>query len=72
MQTSITDEGLLKIAGLTQLNELWLYGTKVTDAGLVHLHELTNLRFLSLAFTKVSDSGVEELQKALPNCHIDH
>jgi hypothetical protein len=71
-QASLTDDGLKDLAGFTQLETLWLYGTKVTDAGLVHLRGLTRLKYLSLAFTNVSDGPVAELQKALPNCHIDH
>ena len=70
-QTAITNDGLEHIKGLTQLTELWLYGTKVTDTGLVRLRGLTKLKYLSLAFTNVSDGGVDELQRALPGCHVD-
>ena len=39
--TSITDEGMKNLAGLTNLTELALDGTGVSDAGLAHLAGLT-------------------------------
>jgi len=34
--------------------------------------KLKNLRELNLKGTKVTEAGVAQLQKALPNCTIDH
>jgi len=33
---------------------------------------MTHLEWLGLANTQVTDAGVAELQKALPNCRIEH
>ncbi len=65
-----TDVGLEHLEGLTQLQQLYLYGTQVTDAGLKHLKGLTQLQQLYLYGTKVTDEGVKNLQQALPNCKI--
>ena len=68
----ITDAGLEHLKGLTGLQTLNLQLTMVTDAGLVHLKGLTGLQTLELSNTKVTDAGIAELQKALPNCEINH
>ena len=68
--TTVTDEGLEHLQGLTSLQHLNLNSTKVTDEGLEHLKGLTNLEYLSLYDTKVTDEGENKLQKALPNCEI--
>ena len=68
----ITDVGLEHLKGLTNLEHLSLRNTKVTDAGLEHLEGMTKLESLDLRFTKVTDKGVKKLQKALPNCTIQH
>lgn len=70
--TPVTDARLVHLAGLTKLNSLYLNDTAVTDAGLVHLSGLKGLTYLSLRNTQVTDAGVAKLQKALPNCQIDH
>ena len=54
------------------LQEFRLKGTQITAAGLVHLKGLTNLRTLYLEYTQVNSPAVAELQKALPNCRINH
>ena len=67
VNSKVTDAGLKKLAGLTQLRELILFNTKVTDAGLKHLAGLKQLRVLFLVGTKVTGKGKTELKKALPN-----
>ena len=62
----------MNLKELTKLRELYLPETNVTDAGLENLKELKHLRYLDLRKTKVTDAGVNELQKAMPNCRIDH
>jgi hypothetical protein len=57
---------------LNNLEELHLLGTDVTDAGLAHLEKLTDLKSLFLDNTNVTSEGVEKLQRALPNCQINH
>ena len=46
--TRISDEGLLQLATLENLESLKLYSDKLTDAGLAHLATLKNLKSLSL------------------------
>ena len=71
-QTQITDAGLVPLKVLNKLEDLNLTMTKVTDTGLIHLKGLKKLKFLGLALTQVTNAGVANLQKALPNCEIDH
>jgi hypothetical protein len=67
-----TDATLAKLAELTQIKDLHLSSAmRLTDAGLMHLKRLTGLRRLSMA-GEFSDAAIRELQKALPNCRIEH
>jgi internalin A len=68
----VTDTGLTHLKGLTELQILKLWETKVTDAGLVNLKGLSKLQVLDLAGSKVTNAGIKDLQKALPNCWINH
>lgn len=61
----ITDEGLVHLKGLVNLEKLDLQSTSITAAGLEHLKGLKKLKVL---YTDVKD--VDSLQKALPNCKI--
>jgi len=70
--TLITDAGLKEVARLEQLDTLSLNSTQVTDEGLKELVKLKNLSELNLKGTQVTEAGVAQLQKALPNCTIDH
>lgn len=70
--TQLKDAGLEHLKGLAKLQTLLLSKTQITDAGLKHLQGLTQLRTLSLSGTHVTDAGVNDLQKALPNCKIEH
>ncbi len=70
--SQVTDAGLEHVKKLVHLERLFLDGTGVTDAGLEHLKGLTELRVLQLYATQVTDAGVANLQKALPNCKINH
>ena len=63
----MTDAGLERLKGLTNLQSLFLLGTNVHDAGLVHLKGLTRLETLNVIQTYVTDEGMEKLQQALPN-----
>jgi hypothetical protein len=65
---NITDAGLIHLATLPKLEELYLDNTAITNAGLVHLQGATALKTLSLRDTLVSDASA--LQKALPQCRI--
>ena len=57
----VTDAGLIHLAGLTQLEELWLQKTRITDDGLAHLAQLTSLKELWLLETRITDAGVAHL-----------
>jgi hypothetical protein len=70
--TRITDIGMAHVNRLMQLRRLNLKYTAVTDVGLENLKEMKNLQELDLLQTRVSDAGREKLQKALPNCRIEH
>src|SRR5262249_54974808 len=58
--TTVTDPGLKELAGLKQLQTLYL-GTKVTDAGLKHLAGLKQLHSLYLSDTRVTNAGLKHL-----------
>jgi len=58
----VTDAELVHLEGLTELQNLILWGTQVSDAGLVHLEGLTKLKAVSLAETKVTDAGLVHLR----------
>jgi hypothetical protein len=60
--TRIKDADLRQLAGLNELEVLYLSYTQVTDAGLVHLAALSRLRILILEETEVSDAGLTHLQ----------
>jgi len=71
--THVTDEGLVHLRGLTQLQWLRLERTQVSDAGLVHLRGLTQLKELHLEGTLVSDAGLIHLRglTQLQELHLD-
>ncbi len=50
----------------------FLLNAQLTDAGLTNLAGLTQLQSLDLSESNVTDEGVAKLQKALPNCRIEH
>ena len=67
-----TDDELVHLEELTQLQVLHLDRSKITDSGLVHLKGLTQLQWLFLQRTRVTRAGLTELRKALPQCFIVH
>jgi len=69
--SQITDDGLVHLKNLKQLEQLDLKKNKrLTDAGLVHLEGLKNLKMLILIGTQVTPAGVKKLQQKLPNTKI--
>ncbi len=71
--TDVTDNGLARLEGVTQLKYLCIGGAaKVTDAGLEHLYGLKQLRRVELVVvgTDLTDEGVRKLRAALPLCEI--
>ena len=59
---SLTDEGLVHLAGFKKLINLHLGGTQVTDAGMAQLKRLSSLRRLHLEKTEVGDAGLVHLK----------
>lgn len=56
--SSIDDDELVNLQGMTDLLMLDLSGTSITDAGLLHLQGLDNLEHLSLWNTRITDAGL--------------
>ena len=59
---AVTDEGVLKLAGLSRLRHLDLGGTAITDAALDVVRSLPALESISLRGTRVTDAGVHALR----------
>jgi hypothetical protein len=68
--TAISDVGVERLGGLTELEWMDLSATHVTDAGLDHLHSLKKMRWLVLVLTDVTPEGVGRLRTALPKATI--
>jgi HEAT repeat protein len=70
----VTDAGLVHLAPMTQLKELWLDGIPLTDAGMVHLRGLTRLRVLRFYGAPLTDAGLANFQdmKELENLQLGH
>jgi hypothetical protein len=65
--STITEDGLARIAGLQSLESLGLSRTNISDRGLEDLENLRNLRHLWLHNCKsVSISEIQELTRVLP------
>jgi hypothetical protein len=59
--TPLSDDGLARLTGLTELAVLRLAGTNVTDAGLTELKASKKLSLLNLSHTKTTDAGLAKL-----------
>jgi DNA-binding response OmpR family regulator len=60
--TNVTNEGLVHLKDLKELQELHLDATQVNDDGLPLLTGLENLEVLDLKETQVTDAGLAQLQ----------
>ncbi len=60
--TALTDDGLARLAGLTELRNLSLSGTRISDAGLEQLKNMTFLEVLALNRLPITDVGLSRLQ----------
>ena len=58
---SVTDDGLAKLSGLTNLTELDLTHWAITDNGLNTLSAMAKLEILNLSQTTITDTGVDIL-----------
>lgn len=68
--SSIGDDDLECLEGLSDIDVLDLSCTAVTDAGLAHLKHLRRLQMLVLLGTHVTEAGLGELRQALPGLAI--
>ena len=66
----ITDDGLVYLTRLAHLETLWLRGTNITDAQLDVFTRMPHLQNLGLENTEVTAEGHEDLQQAMPLCHV--
>jgi Leucine-rich repeat (LRR) protein len=57
----MTGEVSQHLAGLTNLEVLWLHSTPVTDSGLKQIAGLTNLQSLNLSSTRITDEGLKHI-----------
>ncbi len=62
--SSVTDDGLKKLAGLKKLTRLYLDSTEITDHGLKTLASFPSLLSVGLQRTHVTDKGLKELEKS--------
>jgi hypothetical protein len=69
--TRITDAGLARLRGSTQLRTLSLGGTGISDAGLKHLQGLARLQRLYLANTGITDAGLAHLKDLIGLEYLD-
>ena len=58
----VTNAGIRRLGGLTQLEDPDIRSTKINDTGMRDLEKLTNLKKLSLGQTKITDYGVEHIK----------
>ena len=65
-----TNDDLVCLEPLSELEFLDLGGLPITDAGLVHLKGLKKLSHVNLANTHVTEAGMEDLRLALPKASI--
>lgn len=62
--------GLKELAGLENLEQLYLGSTAVTDEEIKVLAGLKNLQYLTLDSTRLTTAGVARLQRALPKLNV--
>jgi hypothetical protein len=66
----VTDAGLAHVAGLHQLQQLWIVRIPVTDDGIAQLQDMKSLESIHFMQTKVTEEGVNAVCEALPDCLV--
>jgi hypothetical protein len=59
--TELTDSGIVGLASLTDLRDLWIDDTGITDDGLESLSGLRRLQNLNLGQTRITDGGLRHI-----------
>jgi len=67
---SITDDGILQLARLSQLQFLNLSSCDITDAGLAFLPSMTKLTFLDLSYCNRISRGAAKYVQKIPHLHF--
>jgi hypothetical protein len=67
----ISDSGIERLKGLTNLEELGLAGTQISDAGLRNVEGMTKLKGLSLEETPITDNGLAHLKDLTELNYLD-
>jgi hypothetical protein len=65
----LTDAGVARLDGLTELSELWLCDANVSDVALAHLRGRSTMRRLYLCNTRITDAGLAQL-KGMANLSV--
>jgi hypothetical protein len=68
----ITDDDLLVLDQIPNLEKIQLYDTKVTDAGLMHLTRHARLASLDITGRSVTTEGVAAFQRARPTVRVTY
>lgn len=69
--SNVTDQGLVALRDLRNIESLRLNDTSISDRGLKFLEEIATLRMVSAKNTKVSEAGVKSFQLAVHNCKVE-
>jgi hypothetical protein len=69
---SVSNEDLRPVQELGSLAVINLAHTNVSDDVVVAMSGLRSLRLLDLTGTQVTDAAIGRLQRALPDCQIQH
>ena len=72
VRTSITEDGVIAIAQLPELEELFLTGIHLGDIGLSQLSTMSSLRRLYLWDCGLTDAQIGRLKESLVDCEIIH
>jgi pyridoxine 5'-phosphate synthase PdxJ len=66
----VTDEGVPALAGLGNLEVLWLSRCGISDESVQVLAGMQSLRELNVSHTGVSAAALQRLREALPDCRL--
>ena len=68
----VTDKGVSRLTGLTNLNHLEIRGNKMSDEGFLQLAQLPTLKYLDIQYAeKITANGVAQFQKLRPDIGIN-